>query len=294
MGFPNAEHHERELTDRQRHVLDLIARGQTNAEIAADLGITLDGAKWNVSEILTKLGLSSREEAAEYWRWRRQPAPRTRRALRAMVGLPVVLKAASVLVLFLGLAAAAVVFGPHEVRVTFDSWTPVPGPDDDPWEAPHRPLALPSIPAGGACPASPGRRVTSQFGAGSGPGPVYVVLVSLRAAGQGQMDYGLGNAYVGEWGGQKTLWYVDPAYTGPVLIRGSRIDGPGEVRFNYGVEALASEMHLPQPDPFAGPGEWRSAISSTRLKVSAPGCYAFQVDGDTFSYSIVFLAVVTD
>jgi hypothetical protein len=32
--------------------------------------MSLDGAKWNVSEILSKLGLASREEAGEYWRWR--------------------------------------------------------------------------------------------------------------------------------------------------------------------------------------------------------------------------------
>ncbi len=52
------------LTDREREVLGLVRLGLTNEEIAGRLGITLDGAKYHVSEILSKLGVSSREEAA--------------------------------------------------------------------------------------------------------------------------------------------------------------------------------------------------------------------------------------
>jgi DNA-binding CsgD family transcriptional regulator len=69
-GFREAARHERELSERQRDVLRLMEKGHTNREIADMLGMSVDGAKWNVSEILTKLGLASREEAAEYWRWR--------------------------------------------------------------------------------------------------------------------------------------------------------------------------------------------------------------------------------
>jgi DNA-binding CsgD family transcriptional regulator len=53
-----------DLTDTQRRVLDLIAEGRTNYEIGQALGITLDGAKYHVTEILNKLGVDSREEAA--------------------------------------------------------------------------------------------------------------------------------------------------------------------------------------------------------------------------------------
>lgn len=56
------------LTPRQREVLDLLARNRTNREIAEELGISLDGAKWHVSEILGRLGVDSREDAANYWR----------------------------------------------------------------------------------------------------------------------------------------------------------------------------------------------------------------------------------
>jgi len=56
------------LTKRQREVLALIADGHTNPEIAAALSISLDGAKWHVREILSALGVDSREAAAAYWR----------------------------------------------------------------------------------------------------------------------------------------------------------------------------------------------------------------------------------
>lgn len=48
--------HRVELTDRQREVLALIERGYTNYEIAQALGISLEGAKYHIREIMTKLG----------------------------------------------------------------------------------------------------------------------------------------------------------------------------------------------------------------------------------------------
>jgi DNA-binding CsgD family transcriptional regulator len=52
------------LTPREREVLDLVRVGLTNEEIAARLGISTDTAKYHVSQILAKLGVASREEAA--------------------------------------------------------------------------------------------------------------------------------------------------------------------------------------------------------------------------------------
>jgi len=53
-----------ELTKREREVLVLIARGQANKEIAGVLGITERTARTHVSNILGKLGLASRTQAA--------------------------------------------------------------------------------------------------------------------------------------------------------------------------------------------------------------------------------------
>jgi DNA-binding CsgD family transcriptional regulator len=55
------------LTPRQQEVLELVREGLTNDEIARRLGISADGAKFHVSEILSRLGVSSRREAAG-WR----------------------------------------------------------------------------------------------------------------------------------------------------------------------------------------------------------------------------------
>lgn len=73
-----------ELTERQRQILALMAAGHTNSEIADALGFTLDGAKWHVSEILRKLDVESREEAAEHWRVEHGLKPRFRRAIYAL------------------------------------------------------------------------------------------------------------------------------------------------------------------------------------------------------------------
>jgi len=54
------------LSEREREVLGLIARGCTNREIAARLVISEKTAGHHVSHILDKLGLSRRSEAAVY------------------------------------------------------------------------------------------------------------------------------------------------------------------------------------------------------------------------------------
>lgn len=124
-------------TDRKRQVLALMARGKTNAEIAETLGVSLAGAKWHVSEVLSILGVDSREEAAEYWRREHSLRRRISRAAKAF-GAPLfayktALGATSMSVM----VASAVVIG----GLSFDSAS---SSSDLPAELPS-PAATPSV-----------------------------------------------------------------------------------------------------------------------------------------------------
>lgn len=74
----------RDLTPRQREVLVLMAAGKTNGQIADALGITIDGAKFHVSEILSRLDVSTREEAVAVWRAGSRPSARFRAVLGSL------------------------------------------------------------------------------------------------------------------------------------------------------------------------------------------------------------------
>lgn len=95
-----------QLNERQRQVLDLLARGFTNAEIAEALDMSLNGAKWHVSEILAAWEFESRDEAARYWRHEHGLVRRCQRAARSLVA-PLFFHPATAAVAVLAVGAVA-------------------------------------------------------------------------------------------------------------------------------------------------------------------------------------------
>jgi len=97
----------------------------------------------------------------------------------------------------------------------------------------------------------------------------------------------LNSVYPNGLAGSKVLWVIAPRYSGPVLIRGRQVDGSKPLWFQLGGNQPAlPEMQLP---PGTIPG-WRAWPSATLL--TKAGCYAWQVDGTSFSTVIVFRAVI--
>ncbi len=117
-----------EVTDRQLEVARLVAAGYTNERIAQELGITHDGAKYHVSELLGRLGFERREEITAWYRSEHgSVVARTRRRLRSLTLLPAGLVAGGAVV---GVAALVLLFVAFEGAMgggDTDSDAPDPG-----------------------------------------------------------------------------------------------------------------------------------------------------------------------
>jgi len=154
-----------------------------------------------------------------------------------------------------------------------------------------RPLHFPVVRPGERCPATPGRPISNPYLAGValGTGPVRPLIASAGDLRHGIAD--LDPAETPGWREFKTLWFSVPAYQGPFVIRAQRLDGPGPILLG-GSGALPANPHpivLPPGPTLNGGGGWRTAPSGTWAR--SPGCYAWQIDGTTFSEVIVVHAV---
>lgn len=156
-----------------------------------------------------------------------------------------------------------------------------------PWRELHRPLDLPRVAPGQACPVSAVDQSVDWesaniFGGfGIGPGPVYPGLPSARLRTGGEPREG------GFFGG-KVFWYSTPSYADRVLIRGSRLDGPGPLRFTG---ERWSELRMKRNVTVTWPGQPPGSRGKpSGVLIRASGCYGVQIDGTTFSSTVVFRA----
>jgi hypothetical protein len=127
-------------------------------------------------------------------------------------------------------------------------------------------------------------------GRGIGPGPAYPIgFEQPGSILRFQDPPSPGSEFAASaWRGQKVLWFVSPAYRGPVLVRGRRLDAPGLLRFDRGTTPSAGLRIAPAGSAGYRRVGARDRASYTRLR--AAGCYAYQVDGTTFSRVMVFEA----
>jgi hypothetical protein len=163
----------------------------------------------------------------------------------------------------------------------------------------RRALHLPFLAPGAACPVEPGRVVAAGLSPTLGNGPAYAMGVGSANGALIVNSATSLNAHGHDWGGQLVVWYLDPRYQGPVLIRGGQLSGTAQLRFNGGLDQQKYIYNLPIAPLMPAlrlmadntPGQqWIGWPSYTRLRV--PGCYAYQVDGMNFSEIIVFQAVL--
>ena len=172
---------------------------------------------------------------------------------------------------------------------TRPSATPSPTLTAD-WRAlEQRPLSLQSIAPGTTCPKLSGHVVSPAFGYVLGDGPAYPFWTVGSAIGAIQASVL-----------DSVQWYIDPSYTGPVLVRGRQLDGSGVLTFEGGLDQLHYQGNWRDAPPLpalrlmggsayaSGGSQWASF--ATHTNIPGDGCYAYQVDGTSFSYTLTFLA----
>jgi hypothetical protein len=160
----------------------------------------------------------------------------------------------------------------------------------DPWAALARPVELPSIEPGDACPTT--QSTMDLEGVGPpllGDGPIYPALGPDGIVTLGFNDRAGTTIDGQDWWEAKVLWVSDDPDRGIGLIRGGRIDADGDVWFYPGnLGEYVSEMRLTVEAWVYGPrtpGGWREWNSWVYF--AEPGCYAFQIDGEDFTDIVV-------
>jgi hypothetical protein len=151
-------------------------------------------------------------------------------------------------------------------------------PIDDAFVQLERPLQLPASGLGD-CVATSTTGSVPFIRLALGDGPVYLAGNGFTIAGSRQSG--------GYWFAKAT-WIASPEEPGPIVVRGGRIDAPGDLRFGDGSEPLG-ELRLPihsYEHTGGQPPGWR--IFNAYVRPASPGCYAMQLDTFSGSRWLVF------
>jgi hypothetical protein len=157
-----------------------------------------------------------------------------------------------------------------------------------------RQLRVPVVSADSACPTSASsgdlrKRGFDGFGPAWGSGPAYPLIYGAVDLAEPILVFTdpsprRGTADPRMWGAGKVIWVVEPTYSGPLLVRGRKLDGTKRVFFQSGEPTFIGRT--PEPElRLRGQGGHPSIT-----RVSAPGCYGYQLDGPSFTKIIVFEA----
>lgn len=154
----------------------------------------------------------------------------------------------------------------------------------DLWFRLRRVLRLEDLETGAACPRAAGRQVHPGWGIALTGGPPF----PLPFTSKGMLPLLQAGRSVDGWYIWKTIWIAPPGFVGPVLVRGRRLDGPGDVRFSGISLKLQRELRLLFRGRLAD--SWQEGFGPRYTRVHDAGCYGFQVDTRTGTRVIVFEA----
>jgi hypothetical protein len=163
-----------------------------------------------------------------------------------------------------------------------------PADPRDPWQALQRPVRLPTVEIGEACPTAGQPIRSTPFGIAQGQGPVYPVALSYEGI-PPTGSSGFSSLHLADAPLPTLMWLAEPEFAGTVLVRGSQLgdeDTAGaDIRFVPGDRELrlaAAPYGSIVPGESAG---LRHLFAYTVIPM--PGCYGFQIDGLDFTRVVI-------
>ena len=179
--------------------------------------------------------------------------------------------AAATLLVGVGIVASALILKPS----TGTGSSPSPSSSTPP-------LRLPVVAPGQPCPVSQPTSAGDGQASLLGDGPLQLAIAN--SAGSVFFESTPG----GPWKAIDTLWTSAPDFTGKVLARGARLDGPGELRFGDASDPVL-DLRIGSSGQSSTLDD-RVLLANTPVRVNVAGCYGLQIDAGASSSIVIFEA----